>query len=324
MRLPCALRKAAGFGLLSARMENERLPTGLRIYSLASANGQVRADVVPELGGTVAALFLPGPDGRPRECLYRHAWFWDPHTEHTRGGIPLLFPVCGRLLKDGTPGLYHIAGQPFVLPIHGFAMRQPWQVVESSRPDALRLRLADSAQTRAMFPFAFELDALFCVSADGFAIRLTVTNTGPGPMPYYAGFHPYFSTPAPGAGKEQTLFEAHPQARHLYNPTKTDVVGSAPAPSFPMPVAQVDVNELLLDVGTRGDSRLLFSDGFAIRQTASELFRYRQFYTLPNEPFFCDEPWMAPPGSLNRPGAARTLPPGQSESGTVAFAAAGA
>jgi galactose mutarotase-like enzyme len=208
------------------------------------------------------------------------------------------------------------------LPIHGFAMRLPWEVVAAARPDALRLRLGDSVQTRAAYPFPFELDLSFAVSADGFSVRLTVTNTGPEPMPYYAGFHPFFLTPPPGAGKEQTRFEAHPQMRHFYNDAKTEVVGSAPPPSFPRSIADPDVNELLLDVGPRGDSRLAAPDGFEIRQTASGLFRYRQFFTLPDEPFFCDEPWMAPPGSLNRAGAARLLPPGQSEAAELRIASA--
>lgn len=98
--------------------------------------------------------------------------------------------------------------------------------------------------------------------------------------------------------------------------------GPRPPPAFPRAIVGDDINGLLLDVAGHGDSRLLFPDGFQIIQTASALFRYRQFYTLPDEPFFCDEPWMAPPGSLNRPDASRLLAPGQSESATLLIAAA--
>lgn len=303
-------------------MAQARLHNGIRVYSLASADGGARADIVPELGGTVSSLILPGPDGQPRECLYRHEWFWDPGTEHTRGGIPLLFPNCGRLLRDGIPGLYRVDGHPFHLPIHGFAMRRPWEVVEADPPDTLWLRLADSEETLAQFPFAFKLDMLFRISAEGLDCNLSVRNGGDQPMPYSAGFHPYFATPPPGAGKEQTRFEAHARERLLYNETKTDVLGAAPPPAFPKSVADDDINDLLLEVGAQGDSRHIFPDGFILQQTASALFRYRQFYTLPDEPFFCDEPWMAPPGALNRPGGGRVLAPGQSESATLRIASA--
>lgn len=302
-------------------MATEQILNGIRVFSLASAGGETRADVVPGLGGIVSSLQLPGPDGRPRECLFRYPWFWDRDTDELRGGIPPLFPVCGRLLKDGVRGLYHVDGKPFVLPIHGFAMRHPWETVDASAPDALRLRLVDNAATRAIYPFAFELELRYSASADGFTSRLAVRNTGNVPMPYYAGFHPYFLTPPPGGGKEQTRFDARPIARHLYNPTKTDLVATAPVPALPMSVADVDVNELLLEVGDRGETRLLWPDGFALVQTASPALRFRQFYTLPDHPFFCDEPWMAPPGTLHHPGAVPVLPPGASAACTVRLAA---
>lgn len=301
-------------------MAQERTHRGIRICSLVSAGGEVRADVVPELGGTVSSLQLPGPDGAPRECLFRHPWFWETATEETRGGIPVLFPICGRLLQDGVPGRYHVGEKPFVLPIHGFAMRRPWQVLDASRSDALALRLADTADTRAMYPFAFELQLDFRAGPDGLDIRLTVRNIGDSPMPYHAGFHPYFATPPPGAGKEECIYTAAPRARWLYNETRTAVLSSAPAPRFPLSIGDGDSNGLLLEMGVENETRLQFPDGFVLRQTADEIFRCRQLYTLPREPFFCDEPWMAPPGSMDRPGAARLLLPDHAESASVRIA----
>lgn len=295
---------------------------GLRVFSLASADGLTRADIVPELGGTVSSLILPGPSGHPRECLHQEAWFWDPRTPETRGGIPLLFPICGRLLKDNLPGVYLHHGHPFVLPIHGFAMRLPWEIAESNKPDRLSLRLTDSDLTRKMYPFSFKLELHFCVSDTRFSCRLTVHNTGDAPMPYYAGFHPYFATPPAHAGKAQTILEAYPCSQLLYNATKTNVIGFSPPPAFPMSIENDAFKGLLLDVRDREETRLTFSDGFCIRQTASSLFRYRQFYTLPNAPFFCDEPWMAPAGTMNSSAPAHHLSPGQSESGTLRIASA--
>ena len=201
-------------------------------------------------------------------------------------------------------------------------MRRPWEVADASRPDALRLRLADSEETRAIYPFAFELELFYSVSSEGLRCRLAVRNAGEEPMPYYAGFHPYFLTPPPGGGKEQTVFEARARGRFQYNDSKTDVVGSAPPPAFPVSVSDERVNGLLLDMDEANETQIRFPDGFGIRQSASPLFRFRQFYTLPDQPFFCDEPWMAPPGSLNRPGASRVLAPGQTETGEILVSAA--
>ena len=284
-----------------------------RVFAIVSPDGAVQAEIVPELGGVVSSLRF----GDGQERLYLHDWFWDPHTPETRGGMPVLFPICGRLLQDGVPGRYRIDGKPYVLPIHGFAMRRPWEIADATRPDSLLLRLSDSPPTRAIFPFPFELELLYSVSDHEFSCRLTVRNTGDRPMPYAAGFHPYLRIPPPDENKKNTVFQAYPLRRCLYNSTKTDVIGTAPPPAFPMSIADDAVNGLLLDVGERGDSTLAFPDGTTIRQTASPLFRYRQFYSLPNQPFFCDEPWMAPPGALHHPLQAPTLPPGQTDSGTL-------
>ncbi len=292
-------------------MDPDSAPRLPPILSIASPDGGICADIVPELGGIVSSLRFRG-----RECLFRHPWFWDPLTPETRGGIPVLFPACGRLLSGEVPGQYEIDHKPYVLPIHGWAMRLPWKIAEA-RPDSLRLRLDDSPRTRSSYPFPFLLDLRFTASADAFTCRLAVLNTGERPMPYAAGFHPYFRIPPPGAGKEQTLFEATAHQRFLYNPTRTDVVGTAPLPDFPMSVAEDAVNGLLLEAGDLRESTIRLPDGGTIRQTASPLFRFRQFYTLPGEGFFCDEPWTAPSGALNRPASVRHLPPHQSDFGSI-------
>ena len=299
-------------------MASCRLQHGFRTYVLVSSDGRTRAEIVPELGGIVSSLTLPGPAG-PRECLFRQPWFWDSATEETRGGIPLLFPVCGRLEKDGESDAYAIDCRRFRLPIHGFAMRMPWSVAEDSAADTLRLRIEDSEATRRQYPFSFRLELRFTAANAGLCCALTVANAGDRPMPYYAGFHPYFATP-PGGGKAQTRYRASARARLLYNDAKTHVVGFAAPPDFPLSAA-ADVNALLLETAEDNATVLRFPDGFAIRTGASALFRYRQLYTLPDQPFFCDEPWMAPPGSFRRAGAARILSPGQSESAELHIAA---
>jgi galactose mutarotase-like enzyme len=295
-------------------MTRHRLQDNQPVHALVSPDGGTCAEVAPGLGGIVSSFTVPGPDGQPRECLYRHPWFWEGHPTELRGGIPLLFPVCGRLLQDGTRGLYHVGDRPYVLPIHGFALRLPWKVVQADTPDSIRLRLTDTPATHAMYPFPFELELDYAVSPARLDSRLTVRNTGPEPMPYYAGWHPYFDAPPPGRGKEQTLFDIPARRRRIYNDTLTDIVATGPAPEFPVPITHPGINETLLEVDPGTQSRLLHPDGFAIRQSGDALLPCRQLYTLPDRPFFCDEPWMAPPGSMNRPGAPRLLPPGAEES----------
>jgi galactose mutarotase-like enzyme len=295
---------------------------GFSVHSLVSPDGRSRADVVPQLGGTVSSLRLPGVDGQPRECLHQCGWFWRPATDLTRGGIPVLFPICGWLSGEGERGLYHARGKPCRLPIHGIAMRMPWRVVEDDSPPwELRLALEDTRHSLNLFPYSFRLALHLRLFDGGLRIELTTTNPGDVPFPYYAGFHPYFQTPAPGAEKDHVLFDVDAVARHAYNGTRTDVESVVPPPEFPRPIVGGDVNGLLLEMGPTGGTRLVFPDGFELRQTASAAFRFRQFYTEPNEPFFCDEPWMAPPGTLHHPPPERILHPRTSETASIEIAA---
>jgi hypothetical protein len=63
-----------------------------------------------------------------------------------------------------------------------------------------------------------------------------------------------------------------------------------------MSIADVDVNELLLELGDDRGTELRFPDGVALpairtrRRSASA-----SSTRCPTSPFFCDEPWQAPP-----------------------------
>ncbi|OSZ69599.1 aldose epimerase [Sphingomonas sp. IBVSS2] len=113
------------------------------------------------------------------------------------GRAPLLFPIIGRLMDDR----YRLDGKEYALPQHGFARRQTFALIDQA-PDRAVLRLIDNAETRAVYPFAFALDAAFSLRGATLAMDVTVTNTGDVAMPASFGFHPAFAWPLPyGAAK---------------------------------------------------------------------------------------------------------------------------
>lgn len=113
------------------------------------------------------------------------------------GRAPLLFPIVGRLMDDR----YRLDGKEYALPQHGFARHQTFALIDQA-PDRAVLRLIDNAETRAVYPFAFALDAAFSLRGATLAMDVTVTNTGDVAMPASFGFHPAFAWPLPyGAAK---------------------------------------------------------------------------------------------------------------------------
>lgn len=108
------------------------------------------------------------------------------------GRAPLLFPIVGRLNDD----VLRIDGHAYPMKPHGFARRMAWEVVGAGA-DAVTLLLRDTDETRAAYPFAFDLAVLYAVEEATLTCVVRVTNTGDGPLPMSFGFHPAFAWPLP-------------------------------------------------------------------------------------------------------------------------------
>lgn len=150
----------------------------------------------------------------------------------------------------------------------------------------------------------------------------TYTNHGDRPMPYYAGFHPYFATTPPGQGKNHVILNFHPERRFRYNQRLTDLVGEQPLLHLPSPVTNPEIHEQLMKLGEDKECHLIYPDQDVIMMAAEgvedpDLFPYVQIYSPADQPFVCVEPWMSYPNALNSIEGVRWLAPGQSEHGVL-------
>lgn len=294
-----------------ATLEHEH---GQDVWAITARDGLTSARFVPAFGGIGSSLTLPFR-GAAREMLFRHDFFWNETYSRTRGGWPFLFPVCGRLRREGVEGAYLYNGQRHVLTSHGFSLRKPWRVDDASAPDALVMSLASDDATRKAYPFDFEVRLRYQVRPGALEAALEVANTGSERMPYYAGFHPYFLTPPAGGGKEEVRISLSSPRQWLYNADLTDVIGTGLAAPFPASVQAPGVNETLNEVPDEHVTRMTYPDEFTLEAlvtgaSATRLFPFVQLYTVPERPFFCIEPWMGHPNALNSLTGFRWLPPG--------------
>jgi glucose-6-phosphate 1-epimerase len=117
-------------------------------------------------------------------------WLWLSEArpivqgEAIRGGIPICWPVFG-VDADGK------------LPKHGFARLQNWTYKGDFEDDAAQqvavsFRLRDNEYSKQYWPYAFELELAFMLSADGIRCELTITNTDVRAFEHSFAFHPYF------------------------------------------------------------------------------------------------------------------------------------
>jgi galactose mutarotase-like enzyme len=298
--------------------------SGFAVYTISSADGRTRASFVPEKGGVGSSIVMPY-NGRERELLFLHDNFWQRNNVYDlSGGWPFLFPICARLERMGKAGSYLHDGKIYQMPIHGFAPYLSWKVLQNNASDTLMLELTDSAQTLAMYPFKFKVQLTYKVNNCKLTCEQIYTNIGDKPMPYYAGFHPYFLTPPATNGKAEVVLNYKPLRCLRYNSRLTDIVGEKALFAIPTSVANPEINEQLTEVPVNNIINLTYPDGFNLfMQTTNEgvdnLFRYLQLYTIANKPFICVEPWMAFPNALNTILGTRILAPSCSETACISL-----
>jgi glucose-6-phosphate 1-epimerase len=79
--------------------------------------------------------------------------------------------------------------------MHGFARVTTWDLIESGRDRngaaVVRLRLTDSAVTRAVWPHAFAIELTVTARGPTLALAVAVTNTGSADFTFTTALHTY-------------------------------------------------------------------------------------------------------------------------------------
>jgi glucose-6-phosphate 1-epimerase len=141
---------------------------------LLTADDGARAEV--HLDGAQVTSWVPA--GGVEQLFVSERAVYRPGTS-IRGGIPVIFPQFG----------------PGPLPKHGFARTTRWEhaphSAEAGGAAGATLLLRDSAASRALWPFAFELALTVEVGGGSLTVSLDVVNPGPDPFAFTAALHTY-------------------------------------------------------------------------------------------------------------------------------------
>jgi galactose mutarotase-like enzyme len=278
---------------------------GYPLIELTEAATQSRVVVCPERGAIVIQCELQG-----QELLYLDKeTFLNPQA-NIRGGIPVLFPICGQLVG----GQYEWKGSTYSMKNHGVARVKSWQVVDTGSDDGayVTLVLHSDEETLASFPFAFELRFTYRLKDGKLAIEQQYTNQSEEQMPMVAGFHPYFATESKNlayASDATKLLDYNDHTEKPFNGT-------------------FDLNGLvesvaLLDAKRREIAFPLNSKGGSVQLGYSDEFRYVVLWSVKGKPFVCVEPWTALNEALNDNKGLLLVEPGQALQlqMTIAYAA---
>ena len=274
------------------RYEIEHTNDALESIVLHDRQTKARVVLAPSRGGMLTRFTV---DNEPVLFL-DEATLRDP-TKNVRGGMPVLFPIAGKLRDDTLT----LDGRTFAMKQHGFARNLPWKVdAESASDDAsVTLVLRDDEQTRAQYPFSFAVSFTYRLREGALRIEQRFENTGDVPMPIQPGVHPYFALPDERK-REARMFTDATRAwdNKAQQPTTIrggiDLVGD-----------EIDLH--LLDHRPR-EARLQRPGMRNVTLRFGDDQKVLVVWTLRGRDFVCVEPWSRAANALNE-GNGIVVPP---------------
>ncbi len=138
----------------------------------------------PERGGIITNWVSDG-----KEILYFDEKRFLDKTKSIRGGIPILFPICGSL--NITNSLFGKNYMQFMQ--HGFARDLQWQYCLNDKKNSLFLILQDNENTKKYYPYEFELRIEVSLKINFLKLEINIQNKTNIDMPMNFGLHPYFN-----------------------------------------------------------------------------------------------------------------------------------
>jgi galactose mutarotase-like enzyme len=266
-----------------------------KTYILSDNAFRSQIEVVPERGGIITRWQVQG-----QEILYLDVERFSHPDLSVRGGVPILFPICGNL-PDNT---YTYNGQQYSLKQHGFARDLPWEVVDQGTDGkaSITLALKNNEQTLAVYPFEFQLFFTYKLQGQTLEVRQEYQNLSSTPLPFSFGFHPYFL-----CGDKNQLEFTIPSGQYLDQKTKETHSFNG---NFDFNRDEIDFafGQLTSQSAVVAD----MSRKLKLTLDYDDIYPWLVFWTLKGKEFYCLEPWTAPRNSLNTGENLTVLAPGAS------------
>lgn len=271
-----------------------------KTYILSDLDASSRLEVVPERGGIITRWQVQG-----QELLYLDAERFTHPEMSVRGGIPILFPICGNLPNN----TYTHQGQTYTLKQHGFARDLPWEVTDQATETeaALTLTLTSQAQTRQVYPFEFRVTFTYQLQGNSLTLKQRYTNLSDQPMPFSTGFHPYFQV----GDKNQLQFEI--PATRLKN--QIDQTEHPFTGKFDFELDEIDA--ALRPLSQHSAQAIDHQRKICLTLDYDPIYSTLVFWTIKGKDYYCLEPWSAPRNALNTEEDLTQLAPNTSLEATV-------
>lgn len=224
------------------------------------------ASILPGCGFNLFDLRLPVA-GQVRPIVAAEPGFAEDPARPTRSGIPILFPFPNRI-RDARYAFegreYRLVANKAPNAIHGFAVEAAWDVV-AHEADATGARIVGRYQIARhtpedlpRWPSDAALEVGYTLSGRRLSLDATVTNPGPGDLPWGFGIHPYFHLPFDPSGDTAATRVVLPAAESWV--LRDSLPTGERSPVEPrvdfrggLPMAGLEADDVLTGLGFDGD-----------------------------------------------------------------------
>jgi galactose mutarotase-like enzyme len=238
-----------------------------------------------------------------------------------RGGNPVLFPFIARHFVDGKNELWRdAAGTIRPMPQHGFARDAKFAVIDDEGKETLRMRLTNSKETEALYPFTFEFDVVVRLRPGAkLEVRFETTNIGTSPLPYYAGHHFYFALPHDERGDWTLEIPSEAWGRQgadgsvIHEPARQDELSLGDRDIIDRYAIGPKEPTVTLR-HAKNNRRLIFELAHA---GSVPWYAVTTWTQAPESDFYCVEPWLGLPNAIHHGEGLRWLAPAATEVATL-------
>lgn len=208
--------------------------------------------------------------------------FWDQHA-------PILFPIVG-CLKEAY---YIYNDEKYELSRHGFAKKCDFELVSQSETDIV-FSLKHDANSKKIYPFAFELKVTYAVSNTDLKMSYEVINCDTKQMPFSIGAHPAFALPQNITNysllfDKQEVLQSFVLQNHLLSDSFFEI--ELQDKILPLDYSLFE-NDALIFKTIQSKKVTILENNLPLLSVSFSDFKNFGIWTKPNAPFLCLEPWL--------------------------------
>lgn len=269
-------------------------------YVLTDKKGNSQIEVVPERGAIISRWKVNNQD-----ILYLDEERFANAELSIRGGIPILFPICGNLPNN----TYQYGDREYQLKQHGVARDLPWEVTETNTDSlvSITLSLQSNEHTLSVYPFAFKLTFTYVLQGNRLKILQNYTNLSDFRMPFSAGLHPYFLV----KDKSQLSFDI--PASSYFDHISGDVKSFSGEFDFGLD----EIDSAFTSINKHHTSISDSQSHSKLTIHYSDFYSTLVFWTIKGKDYVCLEPWTAPRNAMNTKDQLNYIEPGSSYDSVV-------